>query len=157
MLFFSKNVHNIEIDKMSPVPNVLVLLLIASSSIGCEPSHTPAIDFNQFYAKLEQHSRFGIKSYLEAPDPDILLNTESRQSKPCKLFNATHASAQLFEGWSERALMRHVNTSFMFADITEAIEGAAITKRTGLRRLLGAQHELLFESTATLNMPAFFK
>lgn len=139
-----------------------LLLLIATlvSSISCDSdtaSTPPTLNLNDFYAKLEAHSRFGIKSYLEVPDPDILVNTDGRQSKPCKLFNATYATSQLFDGWSERALMGHVNASFMFADITEVIEHRPITKRTGLRRLLAAQNELLFESTVTLNMPAFFK
>ena len=120
-------------------------------------NHTSLLNFNQFYGQLEAHSKFGIKTFLEAPDPDVLLNSQARYSRPCKLFNASHGPAQLFGEWSDQVLMDHVNTSFMFADMSEAIERRAIAKRTSLRRILALRDELVFETSVKFRMPAFFK
>ena len=120
-------------------------------------TRSESIDFNQFYDKLEKHSKFGIKAYLEVPDPDVLINSDGQKNEPCKLLNQTITSTELFGNWSDDKLMNHLNTSFIFADMTELINKQPIKKRVSIRRFLAAKDEYLYETRIHLKMPTFLK
>ena len=141
----------------------LIMLLAFFAAYNCD---TPVesstekpltIDFNKFHKKLEDHSRYGIKAYLEIPDTDILLNSEASHLIAVKLINQTLKDTELFDNWSKKKIMKNINSSFVFADMTEIIGSKIVESRTSLRRFLSSIDQYLYETSVKFSMPSFLR
>lgn len=141
----------------------LFLILAFFAVYNCESPSEPAvedilsIDFNKFHTKLEEHSRYGIKAYLEVPDTDILLNSQAYHLTACKLINQTLKDTELFNKWSTEEFVKNINSSFVFADMTETVGTKLVESRTNLRRFLASMDQYLYETSVKFTMPSFFR
>jgi hypothetical protein len=137
---------------------VATFAISLTSLSDCEKADdSSTVDFNKFYSKLLKHAKIGIKTYLEVPDADVLINSDSSKNFPCKLLNQSVQDTLLFDSWNEKQLAKHVNSSFVFADMTEVINKNPVQTRTSLRRFLNQLDQYTNEININFEMPTFFK
>ncbi len=115
------------------------------------------IDFNKFYNKLKKHSKIGIKTYLEVPDPDVLINSDSSRKQPCKLLNQTVHTVHMLDNWNALTISKYLISNFVFAEMTEVINKKPITTKTSLRRFLNQLDQYTYETKLNFGMPDFFQ
>ena len=137
----------------------LFIFAIILSVINCESKHNEdsLLDFNKYYKKLSKHAKIGIKTYLEIPDPDVLINQDSSRKYPCKLLNQSEQVVQMFNRWDEKHLANELMSSFLFADMSEVINDEPIQTRTNLRRFLGQLEQYTYETNVFFKINSFLK
>ena len=137
----------------------LFIFAITLSVINCDskPNEDSLLDFNKYYKKLAKHAKIGIKTYLEIPDPDVLINQDGSKKYPCKLLNQSEQVVQMFNRWDEKGLAHELMSSFLYADMSEVINEEPIQTRTNLRRFLGQLDQYTYETNVYFKMNAFFK
>jgi hypothetical protein len=112
---------------------------------------------NRLEKLLEIGNRAPLRSYVETPESSLFPTIDVKNSFPGKFLNFSTYLQNIKNVWNESNLLENIKTNFIFANLTELVNGQELSSKTNLKRFLSSKGDYAYETVLQNRVPIYLK